>query len=357
VSSGFKTKALEALLARLIRAKRLIVSNPSLGRAMRAVQRWNAFDTIYSHEEMLADAVRMDAYHAAIERYVTAQDHVVDIGTGTGVLAFFAAAENPRKVYALDRSREMLDYARTTAEANGIDNVTFVAATSRNFHPPERLDVIVQEQMGIMLFEEGMVETILEVRDRCLRPGGRILPGKFEFYLEPVELLKQERVPFIQEERVQGLKFPRPESEQGKSYYFREIRPGDVKSLLCEPAPVFAFDLATLTLDELPQRFSVSKPIMRKGQLDGICMYFRAIFDDDISFSTGPGAVKTHWRMLLYRTPQRICHAGEIFAMRVEVPDLTEHLSWSWEIDFQKGVSPPRNEGHSGRHTQEATSI
>ena len=76
--------------------------------------------------------------------------------------------------------------------------------------------MIVQEQMGIALFDEGMVETILDVRDRCLKPGGRILPAKFEFYLEPVQLLEQERIPLIQEQRTHGLTFPRTPTAAGK---------------------------------------------------------------------------------------------------------------------------------------------
>ena len=88
------------------------------------------------------------------------------------------------------------------AAANGIDNVDFVAASSHKFRPAEPIDVIVQEQMGIALFDEGMVETIIDVRDRCLKPGGKILPARFEFYLEPVQLLAEERVPMAWEQPI-----------------------------------------------------------------------------------------------------------------------------------------------------------
>jgi hypothetical protein len=65
-------------------------------------------------------------------------------------------------------------------------------------------------------------------------------------------------------------------------------------------------------------------------------MHFKAIFYDDISISTG--AAKTHWPMLLYRTPAGIYDAGETFAMQVEVPDLSEHRGWSWQIEPQEGA-------------------
>ena len=336
MNTRLRMEFLEALASQFIRCKRILVSNSSMARAMRAVKDRNSFDKIHVHEEMLADSVRMSAYRAAIQRYVNSQDYVVDIGTGTGVLAFFAAAKNPRKLYALDHSKKMIKYARAAAEANGIANVTFVASSSYKFRPAEPIDVLIQEQMGYALFEEGMLEVILDVRDRCLKPGGRILPAKFEFYLEPVQLLEQERIPLIQEQRLYGLTFPRARAGPNSGYYFRHIDPGDVAFLLCDPEPVFTFDLTTLTLDQLPKRFCVSKPIIRAGQVDGICMYFRAIFDDDISLSTGPEAAKTHWWMLLYRTPARIYRAGEIFGMQVEVPELSEHRGWSWQIDMPR---------------------
>lgn len=61
-------------------------------------------------------------------------------------------------------------------------------------------------------------------------------------------------------------------------------------------------------------------------------MYFKAAFDDEISISTGPETANTHWPILLYRTPARICRVGEIFGMQVEAPELSEYLDWTWKI-------------------------
>lgn len=298
---------------------------------MRAVERRNFFEDIFVHEKMLADSVRVNAYFTAIERYVRPQDCVLDIGTGTGVLAFFAAAKRARKIYAIDHSNKMLNYARATAEANNFTNLSFVCSNSYRFRPAESIDVILQEQMGVGLFDEGMVEALIDIRDRCLAPGGRILPAKFEFYLEPVQLVEQERIPLIQELRLHGVAFPRP-LNLDRAYYFKEIFPRDVNFMLCDPKPVFGFDLSTLTLDQLPKRFCLTKPVVKRGAVDGICMYFKAIFDDEISFSTGPEALKTHWPMLFYRTAARPYRIGESFELQVEAPNLSEPHSWSWRI-------------------------
>jgi predicted RNA methylase len=332
-------KFLEAIASTIISCMRILRSNPSLDTAMRVVERRNTFNNVYLHEQMLADSVRLDAYHAAIQRYVTSEDYVVDVGTGTGVLAFSVAAKNPRKLYAIDHSKRLLAYAKATAEASGIPNLTFISLPSHKFRPAEPIDVIVQEQMGIALFDEGMVETILDVRDRCLKPGGRILPARFEFYLEPIQLLKRERIPLIQEQQIRGVTFQRTPIAVERDHLFREIDDRDVEFLLCEPESVFTFDLTTLTRDQIPKLFSSRKPVRRSGQVDGICIYFKAAFDDDISFSTGPKAVKTHWPMLLYRTPALNCQVGDIFELGVEAHDLVEYCDWSWRIDIHDGTA------------------
>jgi protein arginine N-methyltransferase 1 len=336
VNAQYRSKWFEFAVTQLLRFRHALFATRSLTRVLRAAERRNFIEDLSLHEHMLADSVRLGAYRAAIERYVTQQDSVADIGTGTGVLAFLAAARNPRKVFAVERSKPLLNYARAAAAANGIDNVNFIACSSHKFRPAEPIDVIIQEQMGIGLFDEGMVETIIDVRDRCLKPGGKILPAGFEFYLEPVQLLAEERVPMAWEHPISGFTFPRPQVKSPEGC-FREIARHQIDFLLCQPSPAFAFDLTTLTRDEFPRRFSVRKRVRGLGQLDGICIYFRALFDDKIAFSTGPDAVKTHWPMLFYRTPAQAYQPNQIFALEVEVPDLSDYLAWSWHISSERG--------------------
>ena len=99
----------------------------------------NLLESLSLHEHMLADSIRLNAYHAAIDRYVTSQDCVVDIGTGTGVLAFFAAAKKPRQGLRARSFRARCWTMPGAAAANGISNLSFVASSSRKFQPRKRL--------------------------------------------------------------------------------------------------------------------------------------------------------------------------------------------------------------------------
>ncbi|CAM9570824.1 unnamed protein product, partial [Laminaria digitata] len=79
------------------------------GEASAAPAR-NPFDQYYAQlthqQNMLQDSVRVSAYQRAIiENAADFKGKVVlDVGTGSGILAFFAAQAGARKVYAVEAS-------------------------------------------------------------------------------------------------------------------------------------------------------------------------------------------------------------------------------------------------------------
>ena len=99
----------------------------------------------------------------AIHRNVQAGDVVLDLGTGTGLLALMASRAGASKVYAVEHS-DFIDVAREIAAHNGFTNIEFVRANSRDFTPPEPIDVVLHEQMGDELFNENMLENVLDLR-------------------------------------------------------------------------------------------------------------------------------------------------------------------------------------------------
>src|SRR5690606_12524273 len=140
------------------------------------------------------DDVRVDTYYAGIQRYVQPGDVVVDLGTGSGILSFFAARRGARRVYAIDHSA-FIEVAEAIAKKNEIGNVEFVRVNSREFHAKEEADVIIHEQIGDDLFDENMVENLLDLKRRVLKENGKIVPGRFELFLEPAVLKEDFRTP------------------------------------------------------------------------------------------------------------------------------------------------------------------
>src|SRR3989344_3553956 len=53
------------------------------------------------------------------------EDIVLDLCTGSGILALFAA-EKTEKVYAVDINKRALEFAKVNADLNGISNIEFL---------------------------------------------------------------------------------------------------------------------------------------------------------------------------------------------------------------------------------------
>ena len=65
----------------------------------------------------------------------------------------------------------------------------------------------MHEQIGQALFDEGVIEKTLDLKKRVLKKGGRILPGRFELFLEPAGVKDDYRVPYLWQTKLPGLDF------------------------------------------------------------------------------------------------------------------------------------------------------
>ena len=53
--------------------------------------------------------------------------------------------------------------------------------------PIQEFDIIISEWMGYFLLYESMLDTVLEARDRYLKPGGLIFPDRATLYIAAIE--------------------------------------------------------------------------------------------------------------------------------------------------------------------------
>ncbi len=292
------------------------------------------FSDLSQHEEMLSDAVRVQAYHRGIHRNVRPGDVVVDLGTGTGLLAFMASRAGAKKVYAVEHS-DFIEIAREIGRHNGFTNIEFVQANSREFTPPEPIDVVLHEQMGDELFNENMVQNLLDVRDRFLRPHGRILPAKFRLFVEPVSLHETMRVRrFWNIDLPDGIDLgPMRESHGAERYQSGRaeqtwLRPGSVAGTLGTPTPVIEFDLDTLAgASALPSDVVVERTASTDMIVDGTCIWFEAVFDDETVLSTSPLGPLTSWGNRLYRLDREFAK-GEHLRVDLHMPRLIDPNTW-----------------------------
>jgi protein arginine N-methyltransferase 1 len=243
------------------------------------------------HWQMVYDERRTGAFARAIAGTVRAGDVVVDIGTGTGLLALLSARAGARRVHAIDSSPVLVQWARELAEANGLaDRIVFHPGHSRDVCLGERADVVVSEVIGYLAFEEGIVPTLADARQRFLRPGGQLIPRAVALYAAPV-CERQVWPTWVDGWRpVHGLDYTPMRRHALHTLYYAALAEED---LLAEPQPVLAADLlhGTGPEPEARRRFGVT----RAGTVNGVGLWFRATLADGVALSSGPGDRASSW--------------------------------------------------------------
>ncbi len=155
--------------------------------------RGRGFDAPSLQLAMLDDHARTSAFLAAIAETVSPGDVVLDLGTGSGILAVAAARAGARRVYAVEAG-DIGRVAQAVFESNGVaDRVTLLRGWSTRLDLPERANVLVTETLGHEPLAEGFLETVLDARRRHLADNARIVPACISVVAVAVELSSEDR--------------------------------------------------------------------------------------------------------------------------------------------------------------------
>jgi hypothetical protein len=248
------------------------------------------------HVAMLNDRVRTSSFLAGINEVVTPEDVVVDIGTGTGVLAIAAARVGAKHVYAVEAAHVGRS-AEAVFEANGLaDRITLVRGWSTRISLPERADVLVSEIIGNDPLGEDVMQVTMDARRRLLEAEARLIPNRVKVFLMPVTIPRDEQMKHIvTEESLRnwhssyGIDFGpllQVKSDPYPAFYLKPQLASDWQTL-SEPILLANVDLGSF---RYPISFNSELPVVANatGQLDGLLMYFELELGPSARLSTHP---------------------------------------------------------------------
>lgn len=139
------------------------------------------------HYDMLNDLARNAAYERAISAAVLAAGEdalVLDIGSGSGLLAMLAAASSAQHVWTCEADPTLAAATRAVVDANALDRRVSVLgkfshdlSVSLSGDLPAKVDVIVMEIFDSVLLGEGVLPTMTDAAARLLGPGGIVVPA------------------------------------------------------------------------------------------------------------------------------------------------------------------------------------
>lgn len=291
------------------------------------------------HRTLLADRVRNQAFHDALKQVIVpGKTKVVDIGCGTGFLGFMAAKLGAKRVVLIETA-EIAALAKRLAKANGLRNIEVVPAHSTELEPPERFDVAVSETLGNYAFEENIIETLGDARDRYLEPGGVLIPGHVRQYVCPVvsrvlhsHLTSWDQVGF-------GLTFDAAKEMGLNNIYVRWLTADDLMERGRATQQWDAVDLDKAT--KTTRIGTATWEATAKTHITGLAIWWAADLVDGITLGTGPEDPRTHWEQLYLPIAEPFDLArGETLNARIRSTTSYANgtnVTWSLSVTDAKG--------------------
>lgn len=258
---------------------------------------------IQHHARMLSDPVRLAAFRAALEESVKPTDRVADIGTGTGILASYAAALTEADVYGIEYFPEAANLARLMVERSGLANVHILNESSFACTLPEPPDVVVTETIGALGPEENIVELTRAFLGRYPSVR-RLIPARLTLVAVPVNAAAVDAV-------YRGFLRGFDAASHGTFSY--QAITGELDALA--GTQLFTTDLsgAQLAGDEIvladyrlgrDARSDFSTRIPAPGRdANALHMFFRATLSEGLTLTSFVDDPMTHWKHSFVRVP------------------------------------------------------
>jgi len=281
--------------------------------------------------DMVNDRVRMQAYEAALAAVVKPGDVVVDIGTGTGVLAMMALRCGARRVYAIEPDA-VIQLAREIVAANGrSQDVEFLQAASKEVTLPEPADVLVSDLRGVLPVFHDHLATVIDARRRFLKPGGTQIPRADRLCLAVAESRQQnEFTAKPWQENPYGLDLRAGQVAAANRWVRVDLRPEQV---LVEPVTGPTLDYTRV--ESLDFSWDARMQVMRAESGHGLCAWFETDLADGIGYTTAPKAGASVYGQAFFRWPRAVSLApGDTVHAQVEARHVDGQYVWAWRTEI-----------------------
>jgi len=256
------------------------------------------------HFVIVRDEPRNNAYEEALRRAVTPASRVLEIGTGTGLLAMMAARAGAAHVFTCEMEPAVALAARDVIARNGLsDRITVLSKRSTDVNPSELggpADILVSETVSNDMLAEDPLPPLRDAIARLVKPGGLVIPAR-----------GQVRVALAHEGRMESRRigvisgFDLSPFNRLASPYYQVVVGSPHLQLRSEAADLFDFDFASG--GPWPERRSRVEVTAHGGPINGIVQWIALDMDASGRYENRPGPKATSsWAALFHPFPTAI---------------------------------------------------
>ncbi|VDI55450.1 histone-arginine methyltransferase CARMER-like isoform X1 [Mytilus galloprovincialis] len=270
-----------------------------------AVQYFQFYGYLSQQQNMMQDYIRTSTYQRAIlANLIDFHDKVVlDVGAGSGILSFFAVQSGARRVYAVEAS-SMAEKCEELVRHNKLsDKIIVIPGKVEEIEIPEKVDTIISEPMGYMLFNERMLESYLHAK-KWLKPGGKMFPSVGDLHIAPFtdEALYMEqfsKANFWCQQSFHGIDLGSLRSAAVEEYFKQPIVDTFDIRICMSKSHKYTVDFEQANEEDLhvidiPLTFTMTQ----SGMVHGLAFWFDVAFlgsSEAVWLSTSPTETLTHW--------------------------------------------------------------
>jgi len=294
------------------------------------------YDLLQFHAFCLTDTgTRLSQYARAISSRVQDGDVVLDLGTGSGLLAFLACRAGARRVYAVETSEAIRFGEHLASLAGFADRIEFIQAPSSQLVLPEQVDAIVGDIHDTFGLQTSGLAAFFDARDRLLKPSGALIPRAIQLLAAPVDAPElYARAIDVWIERVQDV-----DLSPLRPFAVNQMHAArfDAENLLAPPGELAVIDLERSS--DLHAGGTVTTAVRRHGTLHGVCGCFVTTLGEAIVMSNVPGDnATTNFAQAFFPLSAPVpVSAGDLISIGVDTYD--GHVT-RWRVDVARPGEP-----------------
>ena len=292
--------------------------------------------SLAAYGDMIRDRGRMDAYLTALRNAIRPGASVVDIGTGTGIMACLACRCGADRVYAIEPS-SAIEPARAIARANGLgERIHFIEKMSTAVTLPERVDVIVSDLRGVLPLLRYHIPSIIDARRRFLKPGGSLVPRRDVVRVAVAgapDLYERHVGPW--ERNDYGLDMRAVSRIETNAWRKCCARPDHV---LLPPQSLPALDYETVETANLAGE--LRWVVAAAGEAHGLIAWFDADLGHDVTFTNAPGAPELIYGQAFFPWSWPVTlRIGDTVSVSMRAILVGEDYVWTWDTRVVSGTT------------------
>jgi Flp pilus assembly protein TadD/precorrin-6B methylase 2 len=258
------------------------------------------------HIPMINDDERNAAYERALARAVTPDSLVLEIGTGSGLVAMMAARAGARHVVTCEAVPILAEVAQETVARNGFaDRITVLSKRSTQVQLgadlPEKADVFVSELINIGMLAPNMLPIIQHARANLVKPAAKIIPQAAVVWGVLIQCDHLANINPVQS--IAG--FDMGAFDVFRSPGYAQIDLGaDPHRVLSGRVRLLDFDFRTAmkTEDLRPMAITAN----RAGTCHGVCFWFDLMLDDEVTYRSESRSRTNHWKQAIHFFPEPV---------------------------------------------------